>query len=165
MRGHVLSIAVVMAGAVAVVGVFTFARPTSHPSALPPPPDAGLPYTRVTYSADDAKRAFAAVGVKLLLRTHQPVPAHAAPIIDLSTKNLVVAVDAFGDAKKVAAAGFSDYFSLSNGHWVHAPRSCESGAIDAERWRGNIRVIVSCTRAGTEARTWLRLANNALGRL
>ncbi len=165
MWGHFLSIAVVTAGVVAVIGVFTFARPTSHPSVLPPPPDAGLPYLKVTYSADDAKRAFAAVGVKLLLRTHEPIPAHAAPMIDLSTRNLIVAVDAFGDAKKVAASGFSDYFLVSNGHWVHAPRSCEPGAIDAERWRGNIRVIVSCTRAGTEARTWLRLADQALARL
>jgi hypothetical protein len=161
LRLHPLSIAAVSLGVVAVVGVFTFARPTSHPAVLPPPPGAGLPYTHVTFTARDAQRAFADVGMTLVRHENGRTP----PIADMSTKDDVVSVDTFGDARKVAASGFSDYLVFANGHWAHAPRTCVPGAVDAERWRGNVRVIVRCTRAGSDASHLLRLAARALARL
>jgi hypothetical protein len=156
---------VIAAALIVVAGVFTFARPTYHPYVMPPPPDAGLPYKTVSYSAADATRAFATVRITLLLRTGGPRPARSLPMTVLSDKDIVVEVDAFGDPKKVADSGFSDYFTIVNGHWVRAPRTCAPGALNAERWRGNIRVIVSCSRAGGASSTWLRRVELALGRL
>ena len=158
LRVHPLSVVVVSLGVVAVAGVFTFARPTHHPHVLPPPPDAGLPYTHVSYTARDARRAFADTGIELILHDR-------GPITGMSTADDVVEVDAFGDPKKVGASGFSDYLVFSHGRWSHASRTCTSGAIDAEQWRGNIRVILSCARAGSDAPRLLRLAAHALARL
>lgn len=161
LRIHPLSIAILSLGVVAVVGVFTFARPTSHASVLPPPPGAGLPYTHVSFTTRDAQRAFAGVGFTLVRRDTGP----GTPMTDLSTRDDVVSVDVFGDAEEVAASGFSDYLVFANGHWAHAPRTCAPGAVDAERWRGNVRVIVRCTPAGGDAPELLRRAARALARL
>jgi hypothetical protein len=160
-RSHLVSVAVIAAAVAVVAGVFVFALPSPHPYVMPPPPDAGLPYTTVSYSAADAQRAFAAVGIKLLLHTRE---RHAL-ITDLSTKDLIVEADAFADPKKVAASGFSNYYTVVDGHWVHAPRTCAHGARNAERWRGNLRVIVSCSRAGSTSSRWLRRVDLALARL
>jgi hypothetical protein len=83
----------------------------------------------------------------------------------LSTKNLVVEVDAFGDPKKVIASDFSNYITFSEGRWVRTPRTCGTGARLAERWGGNIRVIVNCAIAGSSASIWLRRVSLALARL
>jgi hypothetical protein len=83
----------------------------------------------------------------------------------LSTKNLVVEVDAFGAPEKVIASGFSDYITFSDGRWVRTPRTCGTGARLAERWRDNIRVIVNCAIAGSSSSSWLRRVSFALARL
>jgi hypothetical protein len=160
-RGHLVLVAVIGAAVVAAAGVFTFARPAYHPDVMPTPPN-DLPYTVVTYTAADARRAFAAAGIKL--KTHRPA-TRSNPMTDLSSKNLTVEVTAFGDSQQVKDSGYSAYYTFLGGHWVHAPRTCGAGATNAERWRGNIRVIISCTRAGSDSSTWLRRAGLALGEL
>jgi hypothetical protein len=162
---HLAAVAVLTVAVVGAAGVFSFAKPTSHPYVLPPPPPSALPYTRVVYTASDAKRAFAAVGIRLVIHLHEPVPVKAAPIIDLSTADDVVVVDAFGDPAKVAASGFSDYLTFANGRWVRTPRRCSAGAEDAERWNGNLRVILNCVEAGPSAPGYLRRIDLALARL
>ena len=156
---------VVLLAIVGTVGVFTFIRPKPGSSTTPPPPGVGISYTKVVFDAADARRAFAAVGIDLRRRTHGPQPAKAAPIIDLSTANLMVDVDAFGDPAKVAASGFSDYITFSHGHWVRMPANCTGGATVAERWHANIRVIVNCSLAGHDAPAWLSRVNRALAHL
>ncbi|MGH3025991.1 MAG: hypothetical protein ACRDLR_06060 [Gaiellaceae bacterium] len=124
-----------------------------------------MPYTKVTYSARDAQRAFRGVGIELVRHTHQPVPAGNPPIVDLSNSGDIVVVDVFGNPQRVAASGFSDYFTIMNGHWEKAPRTCSPGARSAEQWRGNVRVIVSCTQAGASAPAWVARAGRALAQL
>jgi hypothetical protein len=164
-RSHALAVAIVAVAVLAVVGVFTFARPKPHPYVIPPPPNAPLPYTRVVYSAGQARRAFRAAGIKLVLHTHEPVPVGAAPILDLSNSGNIVVVDVFGDPQQVAASGFSDYFNFAHGHWLKAPATCSPGANGAEQWRANVRVIVSCSNAGASAPLWLARAERALANL
>jgi hypothetical protein len=164
LQTHLIAVSVVAVAAVGAAGAFTFARPIYHPYVMPPPPR-DLPYAKASYTAADAKRSFGESGIKLILHSRGPRPAAASPIVDLSTKNLVVEVDAFGDPKKVRASGFSDYITFSNGRWVQTPRSCGKGARLAERWGGNIRVIVNCASAGSSASAWLRRVSIALARL
>jgi hypothetical protein len=161
-RGHLLSVAVIAVAVVAAAGVFTFARPGYHPYVMPTPPN-DLPYTAVAYTASDASRAFAASGIKLEQRG--PRATRSNPMTGLSNKGFIVEVTAFGDPQQVKDSGYSTYYTFVDGHWVHAPRTCGAGATNAERWRGNIRVIISCTRAGSASSTWLRRASLALGRL
>jgi len=139
-------------------GVFAFARPTYHPFAQQPPPFF-LPYTSVTYSLADARKAFAPAGIRFATTSHQQ------GVQSLSTGGYVLEVDVFGDPQKVKDSGFDPYHALVQGHWVAAPRTCGSGFPAAERWRGNVRVVVSCTRAGSASNTWLRRAAVALDRL
>lgn len=156
---------VLLLAIVGTIGVFTFARLKAGLGTIPPPPGEGVSYAKVVFNAADARRAFAAVGIKLIHRTHEPRPATAAPIVDLSTANLVLEVDAFGNPAKVAASGFSDYLTFSHGHWVRTPASCTPGATAAELWRANIRVIVDCNLAGRDASSWLSRVNRALADL
>jgi hypothetical protein len=156
---------VVLLAIVGTVGVFTFTRPKPAPSTTPAPPGVGISYTKVVFDAADARRAFAAVGIDLIRHTHGPQPAKAAPFIDLSTANLMVVVDAFGDPAKVAASGSSDYISFSHGRWVRTPANCTGGATAAERWNANVRVIVNCSLAGHDAPAWLSRVNRALAHL
>jgi hypothetical protein len=165
LRMHLVAVALVTIAVVGAAGVFTFAKPAYHPYVTPSPPERALPYTNVVYTASDAKRAFAAVGIRLVIRTHEPVPVKAPPIVDLSTADDVVEVDAFGDPTKVAASGFSDYFTFSNGRWVRTPPRCSAGAANAERWHGNVRVVLSCGGAGPSAPDYLRRIAGALARL
>ncbi|HEY3921767.1 MAG TPA: hypothetical protein VGL76_06605 [Gaiellaceae bacterium] len=164
-HGHVAAIGVVAVALFATAGVFAFARPEFHQYVMPSPPPEPLPYAKVTYSATDAQRAFRGVDINLVLHTHEPVPVGAPPIIDLSNNGNVVVVDVFGDPQRVAASGFSDYFNFANGHWLKAPKTCSSTANGAERWHGNVRVIVSCARAGTSAGVWLRRVDQAFAQL
>jgi hypothetical protein len=161
-RGHRLPVAVIAVAVVAAIGVFAFARPAYHPYVMPTPPN-DLPYTAVTYTASDASRAFAASGIKLEMRG--PRATRSYPMTGLADKTLIVEVTAFGDPQQVKNSGYSAYYTFADGHWVHAPRTCGAGATNAERWRGNIRVIISCTRAGGASSTWLRRAGLALGQL
>jgi hypothetical protein len=55
--------------------------------------------------------------------------------------------------------------TVINGRYAHFPRMCGSQSADAERWRGNLRVIVSCTAAGSASSGWLARVARALGRL
>src|SRR3954463_5452701 len=117
LRAHLIAVSVVAVAAVGAAGALSFARPTYHSHVMPPPPS-DLPYTEVSYMWADAKRAFAESGIRLILHTRGASPAAAPPVIDLSTKNFVVEVTAFGDPKRVRASGFSDYSTFADGRWV-----------------------------------------------
>jgi hypothetical protein len=164
-RAHAAVFGITAVAVLAVVGVFTFARPQYHPYVIPKPPQEPLPYTKVLYSTTQAQRAFKAADITLVRHTHEPVPVGAPPIVDLSNSGNIVIVDVFGDPQRVAASGFSDYFNFAHGHWLKAPTSCSPGANGAERWRGNVRVIVSCANAGTAAPLWLARTERALTNL
>jgi len=138
-------------------GAFAFARPTYHPYVMPAPPGDGLSYTKVTFTQADAMGAFAAQGIHLVRGGAQP------GMKDAHSRDLVIEVTVFGDRKTVDASGFSDYYTFANGRWSLAPKSCLAGTKNAERWHGNVRVIVSCTSGASSA--WVRRAQLALGRL
>ena len=158
---HLVAVAIVGVAVASMGAIFAFARPTYHPVVMPPPPS-DLPYTAVTYTVADVRRAFA--DENLRLAPH--VPRSESPgITTLWNRAFVLEVDRFGDPQQVKQSGFHDYFTIVNGRWVKAPRTCQPGATAAERWRGNVRVIVSCTRAGDASSTWLRRAEHALARL
>jgi hypothetical protein len=156
---HVIAVAAVLVAVAAMGGVFAFARPTYHPYVMPSPPGDGLSYAEVTYTRADAVHAFAAQGIHLLPGAEEPGMSGAY------SRDLLVEVTAFGDRKTVDASGFSNYYTFANGRWSLAPKSCVAGAKNAERWRGNIRVIISCTRAGGASGAWLRRVTLALSRL
>jgi hypothetical protein len=156
---HVVGVAIIGVALASVSAVFAFARPTNHPNVMPTAPK-DLPYTNVTYNVADARRAFATANVPLISHVLK-----SQPMANLATKDLVVVVDVFGEPQKVKDSGYSRYYTFVNGHWVQAPRVCSAGAANAERWRGNVRVIVSCARAAGTAGTWLRRVDLALGRL
>lgn len=163
---HVVAVAVLGVAVAVMSGVFAFARPTYHPYVMPTPPNDGLSYTKVTYSAKDVKHAFAVSGIKLLgAPANAPRPAHPAPMVDFHDQDIVVEATVFGNRKAVDASGFSDYNTFVNGRWSLAPKTCVADATNAERWRGNVRVIVSCTRAGGASDEWLRRVTLALSRL
>jgi hypothetical protein len=156
---HVIAVAAVLVAVAAMGGVFAFARPTYHPYVMPSPPGDGLSYTEVKYTRADAVHAFAAQGIHLLPGAEEPGMSGAY------SRDLVVELTAFGDRKTVDASGFSNYYTFANGRWSLAPKSCVAGAKNAERWRGNVRVVVSCTRAGGASGAWLRRVTLALSRL
>jgi hypothetical protein len=164
-RGHGAAVGIVAIALLTTAGVFVFARPRSRPHVTPSPPHEPLPYTKVTYAVNDAQRAFRTARIKLVRHTHRPIPVGAPPNVDLSESGDIVEVDVFGDPRRVAASGFSDYFTFAGGHWVKAPRTCSPGATDAERWRGNVRVVVSCKRAGSAASAWIARIDGALAHL
>jgi hypothetical protein len=164
-KRHVIAVSIVSVAVATVGAVFAFARPAYHPYVIPPPPDHGLTYTTVDYNAADARRAFKAEGIALVLRSRHP------PITDLSNSNLIVVVDVFGERARVEASGFFNYTTDATGHFVHYARDCASGipgvpgSYDAEVWRGNVRAIVNCDTAGKAGAAWLRRAKHALARL
>jgi len=124
-----------------------------------PAPPSDLPYTTVTYTAADASHAFSAAGIKLLRMSH------LGQMTDLSDESFIVEVTAFGDPQKGKGLRLQRLLHVRRRPLVKAPRTCAAGAKDAEHWRGNIRVIVHCTRAGAASGMWLRRAQLALGRL
>jgi hypothetical protein len=164
-RAHVAALGLLAFALLATAGAFMFARPHAHASVLPRQPHEPLPYSKVTYNATDAQRAFRTADITLVRHTHEPVPVGEPPIVDLGSRRGTVEVDVFGNPQRVAASGFSDYFIMKNGHWLKAPKTCSPGAQAAEQWRGNLRVIVSCTKAGASASTWLASVDRALARL
>jgi hypothetical protein len=157
LRVQVLA-AFAVVGALALGGVLVFAGPTARTSALPLPPDHGLPYTRAAYSVSEVRAAFAAGGVPLAVR------ARSAAATTLGSRGDVLEVDTFADAGTVGRTGFWDY-TVVDGRYVHFPRACGTAVPDAERWQGNVRVVLSCARAGSAARAWLRRVDRALARL
>ena len=139
LRSHVAAVAVVVVAVLTTTGAFLFARPQYHPYQMPKPPSDGLNYTNTKYTAAGALRAFAAHGLQL-------VPGmQTGPIKGFHTRDQTVLVDVFGPRAAVDAEGFSDYYTFVNGKWYLAPKNCVAGAKSAERWRGNVRLIVYCT--------------------
>ena len=155
---HLVAATVVAVALAGVAAVFTLVRPTDERPVIPAPADNDLPYTAVSYTAEDARRAFAAEGIDLSPRSHSPT------VTTLGNHADVLEVDSFGDPDQVKQSGFSDS-TVANGRYVHFPRACASGARDAERWRGSVRVIVNCVLAGSASSSWLRRVERALARL
>jgi hypothetical protein len=141
-RQHAWAVAVVALG-VTVVGLFlTVWRPRYRPSAQKLP-SAPLPYNRVQFTPADAKRAFAAVGVRLVPKSRVP-----GVVTTIGTPNDEFEVDIFGDPAHVKALGGSpDIITDSHGKYVRIPSTCTTGIPDAERWRGNVRFVISCDNA------------------
>jgi hypothetical protein len=133
-------------------------RPAPGVQPLAAPPDHGLPYSKATFTATAARRAFAASGIALSARSR------TAAVTTLGNRGDVLEVDAFGDRHEVERSGFYDY-TVAHGRRVHFARSCSPGGPNAERWRGNVRVIVDCMKAGAAAPRWLRRVDRALERL
>ena len=123
-----------------------------------PPPDNDLPYTDGSYSPREARRAFAAEGIRLTPRSR------SATVTTLGNRGDVLEVDTFGDPDQVKRSGFYDD-TVIDGHYARFPRTCGQGSPTAARWHGNVRVIVSCPAAGTAASAWLRRVERALARL
>jgi len=165
LRVHVAAIGLVALALLAAAGVLTFAHPKARRFALPSPPRTPLPYTRATHSARDAERAFRAADIELVRHPHGRVATGDRPIIGLSTSGNIVEVDVFGDPRRVAASGFSDYFLVAHGHWLRSPKTCSRGAKVAERWSGNVRAIVDCRAAGASAEAWVVRVDRALAKL
>lgn len=136
-------------------------RPAAGPRPLTVP-DSGLTYTRARFTGADARRAFATQEIRLTVRSR------TIGVTTLGDRHDVLEVDAFGDRKTVERSGFSDYTVVelgSSAHYARFPRTCAGGALNAERRRGNIRVIVNCEKAGSAASRWLERVGAALARL
>jgi hypothetical protein len=157
LRAHQAAVLVVALAVAAVGAALAFARPGYHHSVIVSPPN-DLPYTSVSYSTADAVSAFAAAGVRLTPRSR------SVAITTLGSRGDALEVDVFGDPQRVKAAGFHDYLPL-NGHYVHFPQTCGTALPDAERWKGNVRVIVHCTTATGASAAWLRRTKRALAHL
>jgi hypothetical protein len=156
LRGHLLAVSIVVVAVMAVGLFFVVARPTYERRMQPGPPDHGLPYTVASYTAADARRAFAEEGIALTTRLR------SATVTSLG--NDVLEVGAFGERAEVERTGFYNYTQV-DGEYVPFPATCEGGSRVAALWRGNVRVVVSCTIAGADASRWLRRAERALARL
>jgi hypothetical protein len=120
-------------------------------------PRGGLPYANASLTVRDATGAFAGEGVRLSVRSRSIV------MTTLGNRGGVLEVDVFGDRGAVERSGFRDV-TVSNGRRVPFARDCPS-SVPAERWHGNIRVLVDCGRAGAGGEAWLRRVDRALGRL
>ena len=139
-RKHAFAAAVV-ALAVAGVGLsLTVWRPRFQPSTQRVP-SVRLPYTRAQFTVTDAKRAFAAVGIRLT-----PKSRVAGVVTTIGTQNDEFVVDVFGDPAQVNALGGSpEVITDTRGKYVRIPSTCKQGVPDAERWRGNVRFVIRCT--------------------
>jgi hypothetical protein len=145
-RQHAWALAVV-AVAAAVMGLFLSVwRPRSEPSTQKLP-TAPLPYSHAQFTVRDAKRAFAAVDVRLVPKSRVP-----GVVTTIGTPHDEFEVDIFGDPKRVDAVGGSpDVITDSNGKYVSIPSTCTRGIPDAERWRGNVRFIIRCSNTAHDA--------------
>ena len=148
MRSLSFHLLVATLAATAIVGAALFALV---------PRGGGLPYVEATFTRDDAKRAFASEGVTLVVRSRSVV------MTTLGNAGDVLEVDAFADRRTVERSGFHDV-TIANGRRVPFARNC-STSVRAERWRGNIRVLVDCARARTAGPGWLLRVERALSRL
>jgi hypothetical protein len=138
-RQHAWALAVVAFAAV-MVGLFlTVWHPRYEPSTQKPP-SAPFPYSHVQFTTSDAKRAFAAVGVRLLAKSRVP-----GVVTTIGTRHDEFEVDIFGDPRKVTGLGGSpDITTDSHGKYVRIPSTCAPGIPTAERWRMNVRFVIRC---------------------
>lgn len=157
-RSHVFAVAIV-ALAAAVVGLFlTVWRPRYEPSTRHAP-DVPVPYTHVQFTASDAERAFAAVGVRLVPKSRVP-----GIVTTIGTADDRFEVDVFGSPTRVNALGGSpEVITDVRGKYVHIPRTCTRGIPDAERWNANVRFVVRC--ANVAHAQLLALGTRALAKL
>jgi hypothetical protein len=140
MRQHVWAF-VLVALAASVAGLFLTVRSRPVTENLPAAP---LPYGKVQFAANDAKRAFASVGVRLLPKSRVP-----GVVTTIGTRSNSFEVDVFGTPGRVNAVGGSpEIITDSHGDYVRIPGTCTSGIPDAERWRGNVRFIIRCANPG-----------------
>ncbi|HVC87142.1 MAG TPA: hypothetical protein VNC40_06925 [Gaiellaceae bacterium] len=138
-RQHAWVFALVALSASVAALFLTVWRPHYRPSTQKPPA-ATLPYSNVQFTANDAKRAFAAVGIRLVPRSRVP-----GVVTTIGSRNDAFEVDVFGDPARVNALGGSPEIIVdSHGTYVRIPRTCTSGIPDAERWRGNVRFVIRC---------------------
>jgi hypothetical protein len=156
-RPHLVLCAIIGAALPVALLALTL-RPVSGVQPLAAPPDHGLPYSKATFTAAAARRAFAAAGIPLSARSR------TATVTTLGSRGDVLEVDALADRREVERSGFYDY-TVAHGRYVHFARSCSPGGPNAERWHGNVRVIVDCAKAGNAAPRWLRRVDRALERL
>jgi hypothetical protein len=141
-REHAWVVAVVALVAAAGALLLTAWRPHYRPSTQKQPP-APLPYSHVQFTVGDAKRAFAAVGVRLVPKSRVP-----GVVTTVGTLHDEFEVDVFGDPARVKAVGGSpDVITDAHGRYVRIPRTCTPGIADAERWRGNVRFVIRCSNA------------------
>jgi hypothetical protein len=138
-RHYVWAFALVALGA-GVAGLFlTVWRPRYQPSTQKVP-TAPLPYSSVQFTAKDAQRAFAAVGVQLVPKSRIP-----GVVATIGSRNDAFEVDVFGDPARVLALGGSpEIITDSHGNYVRIPRTCTTGIPDAEQWRSNVRFVIRC---------------------
>jgi hypothetical protein len=156
-RQHALAV-VIVALVAATAGVFlTVARPRAQAS-TEHAPSVPVPYSHVQFTVSAAKRAFTAVGVRLVPKSHV-----AGVVTTIGTRDDAFEVDVFGDPARVNAAGSPDVIVNSHGKYVRMPSTCTPGIPDAARWRGNVRFVVSCANAGQAQ--LLTLGTRALAKL
>jgi hypothetical protein len=149
----------VVALVAAVIGLFlTVWRPRYQPSTQKLP-SAPVPYNHVQFTISDAKRAFAAVGVRLVPKSRVP-----GVVTTIGTRRDEFEVDIFGDPTRVNGLGGSpDLTTDAHGNYVRIPSTCTPGIPDAERWRANVRFVVSC--ANTAHAQLLSVGARALANL
>jgi hypothetical protein len=145
---HALAGFVVVLAAGATGGVLAFARPEYKPTVAVAKPWTP-PYTKVSYQPAAVIRGFAADGIRLAVRSHGSTGT------TLGNARDVLEVDVFGDPKALKRAGFSDL--------VLGPNCVASNRL-AERWRGNVRVIVNCAITN-DGQRWVDRVNHGLARL
>lgn len=156
-RQHAPAVAIV-ALVTAIAGLFvTVWRPGSRPS-TERAPSAPVPYSRVQFTVDDANRAFAALGVRLVAKSRVQ-----GVVTAIGTRDDAFEVDVFGDPARVDAAGSPDLVTDTQGKYVRIPSSCTRGIPVAARWRGNVRFVVRCANAA-QARL-LAVGTRALAKL
>ncbi len=138
-RQHALAFAIVAVVAAAAGLFLTVWRPRYQPS-TEHAPSVPVPYRHVQFTVSDATRAFAAIGVRLVPKSRVP-----GIVTTIGTPRDEFEVDVFGNPARVNAIGGSpDVTTDVHGKYVRIPRTCSAGIPDAERWRGNVRFIVSC---------------------
>lgn len=155
-RQHALAVAIVALVAVAAGVVLVVGHPHSQAS-TERAPSVPVPYSHVEFTLADANRAFAAVGVRLVPKSRDPVGT------TVGTRDDALEVDVFGDPARVNASGSPNLITDSHGKDVRMPSTCTPGIPDAARWRGNVRFVIRC--ASARQAQLLALGSRALAKL
>lgn len=145
---HSAAVGVVALAVGATGSVFAFARPAYNPHVAVAKP-AMPPYNTVSYRPNDARRVFAHEGVALTVRSHGRMGT------TLGNHRDVLEVDVFGDPVALKNAGLHDLVLGPN---------CTGSRRLAERWHGNVRVIVNCAIA-SHGQRWVNRVQRARSRL
>lgn len=145
---HLLAVLIVATVAATIGGVFAFARPAYRPH-VDAPKNVPLPYTKVSFDASQTQAAFVREGIALTVR-HQ-----GAEGTTFGNHRDVLEIDVFPAAARLEKLGFQDLVLSAN---------CTGSARLAERWRGNVRVIVNCAIA-EHGQRWVRRVQRALDHL